>query len=270
MTPIGEGRWAGTFRVSGDAYDRLVGRYSSPLAVLLADAAGIEPGMRALDVGCGPGALTAELAGRLGPAAVAAVDPSPEFAAECRRRHPGVDVREAPAEALPFADTSFDAVLAQLVLQFVGDPATAAAEMRRVLGPGGVVAACVWDFDGGMRALRAFWDAALATDPAAPDEATTLRFGRDGELGELFGSAGFVDVTAGALGVQAGYDDFDDLWQGFMGGVGPSGAYCASLDDAGRTALQAELARRLGNPTGPFALTARAWHATGRVPAAGG
>ena len=64
------------FRVAATAYDRFVGRYSGQLAGALCDAAGVAPPMRALDVGCGPGALTAELVARLGRGAVVAVDPS--------------------------------------------------------------------------------------------------------------------------------------------------------------------------------------------------
>ncbi len=255
---------AATFHVSGSAYDRLIGRYSPSLAHAFADAAGIAPGMRALDVGCGPGALTSELARRLGAPNVAAVDPSREFVAECRARNPGVDVREASAEALPYADGSFDAVLAQLVLHFVPDPEAAASQMRRVLRRGGVAAACVWDLGGGMRVLRAFWDAACALDPDAPDEAATRRFDRDGEIAALFAEAGLREVTSGALDVRSGYEDFDDLWEGFLGGVGPAGRYCASLDPARRDALRVELAVRFGHPAGPFALDARAWYATGR------
>jgi SAM-dependent methyltransferase len=241
-----------------------MGRYSRDLARAFADAGGITPGMRVLDVGCGPGALTAELARRLGAANVAAVDPSPEFVAECRHRNPGVDVREASAEALPFPDESFDAALAQLVLHFVRDPDTAVAEVRRVLRPGGVAGACVWDFGGGMRLLSAFWEAASSLDPGSPVEFATRRFGRDGEIAGLLSGAGFREVAGGALDVTAGYADFDDLWEGLRGGVGPAGAYFASLDEAGTAALRAELWRRLGSPTGPFTLTARAWYASGR------
>ena len=260
----GDVRGAATFRVSGRAYDRLVGRYSPRLAAALADAAGARAGQAALDVGCGPGALTAELAQRLGSARVSAVDPSGPFVKECRTRVPGVDVREAPAEALPHADGSFDAVLAQLVLHFVTDPPLAVSEMRRVLRPGGVAAACVWDFGSGMRVLRAFWDAALALDPQAPDEATTMRFGRDGEIAALFRAGGLGEVASGALEVEAPYADFDDLWSGFTGGAGPAGAYCSSLDAAEQQALRDDLRARLGDPVGSFTLPARAWYATGR------
>src|SRR5579859_2924084 len=137
-----------------ESYDRFIGRYSKPLAVALADAAGVEGGMRALDVGCGPGALTVELVRRLGSGSVSAVDPSDTFVAACAQRNPGVDVRVGPAEALPFESASFDAALMQLVLNFVEDPRASLAEVSRVLRSGGTAAACVWDDDGGVRMLR--------------------------------------------------------------------------------------------------------------------
>ena len=214
---------ASTFRVAGSAYDRFMGRYSRPLAATFADAVGIAGGQRVLDVGCGPGALTEELVRRVGASGVSAVDPSEPFVEECALRNPGVDVRLGKAEELPFADGAFDAVVAQLVLHFVSDPAAAASELRRVLRPGGSAAACVWDFAGGMRMLRLFWDAALTVDPSAPDEATTLRFGRDGEIGTLFTEIGLHDVTSGALEVETTYAGFDDFWAGFLSGAGPGG-----------------------------------------------
>ena len=262
---MSEAHGPSTFQVSGEAYDRFVGRYSTPLARAFADVAAVDAGVIALDIGCGPGALTAELVRRLGPGAVAAIDPSDPFVAECRRRNPGVDVRLASGEALPFADQTFDRALSQLVLHFVADPAAAAAETRRVLRPGGIAAACVWDFHDGMRLIRHFWDAALSIDPGAPDEAATLHFGRDGEIGELFTSAGFGEVTTGAIAVEAAYDDFGDLWSGFTGGPGPAGAYCTSLASDQRDRLRDELRRSLGDPHGAFSLSARAWYATGRA-----
>jgi SAM-dependent methyltransferase len=254
---------AATFRVPGSAYDAFMGRYSRPLAVTFADAAGVAAGQRVLDVGCGPGALTGELVRRVGASEVAAVDPSEPFVEDCARRNPGVDVRLGAAEALPFADSSFDAALAQLVLHFVSDPAVAAAEMRRVLRPGGTAAACVWDFGEGMQMLRLFWDAALAVDPSAPDEASSLRFGRDGEIGSVFTEAGLHEVMTGALEVEVRYEGFDDFWAGFLGGSGPAGSFCVSLKPKQQGALRAELCRGVGDPQGAFTLPARAWYALG-------
>jgi SAM-dependent methyltransferase len=257
---------AATFRAGASAYELLVGRYSPALAVAMADVAGVRAGQRALDVGCGPGALVAELVRRLGTEAVVAVDPSPPMVAEARARHPGVDVREGRAEALPFEDASVDVALAQLVLHFVSEPDAALAELRRVVRPGGVVVACVWDFGaGGMRVLAGFWQAAMAVDPDAPDEARTMRFARDGEIAALFAAGGLHDVVAGALDVEAPYTGFDDLWAGFLGGAGPAGAYAVAQTPERQAAIRDELRARLAVPDGPFTLPARAWYGLGRV-----
>jgi SAM-dependent methyltransferase len=255
------------FRVSTDAYDRFVGRYGAELAAALIEFTRVEPGMRALDVGCGPGALTSALAARLGAPNVCAVDPSEPFAEACRARVPGVEVRVASAEALPFADGSFDATLSQLVVNFMRDAEAGVRELVRVTRPGGVVASCVWDYAGEMTLLRTFWDAAREVDPgaAAADEGATMRWCTDGELAELWRSAGLRDVRFTPLVVHADYADFEDLWWPLPTGVGPAGAFCKSLDDDGRTALHDALRRRLGVGDGPFELTARAWAVAGLV-----
>lgn len=256
---------AANFQVPGEAYERFMGRYSRLLATKLADAAGVEAGQTVLDVGCGTGALTEELVRRLGAPNVVAIDPSEPFVAACARRYPGVDVRLGRAEELPYENGRFDAAIAELVLHFVSDPAAAASEMRRVVRPGGVVAACVWDLDDGMRMLRLFWDAALAIDSAAPDEARDLRFGKDGEIGALFQAAGLDDVLTGSLEVEARYESFADFWEPFLRGPGPAGAYCVSLEPEQQERLRDDLRERLGSPTGPFTLPASAWYATGRA-----
>lgn len=257
---------ARSFLASGQAYDAFMGRYSRPLAIAFADAVGVTAGQSALDVGCGPGALTGVLVDRLGPGAVSAFDPSPSFVTECARRHPGVTVRPGRAEAMPFDEGRFDCALAQLVLHFVSDPGQAAHEFCRVLRPGGLAAACVWDFAEGMQMLRLFWDAALDVDPEAPDEAQTLKFGRQGEIAELFSSAGVGDITETTLTVRSRYVGFEDLWSGFLAGIGPAGSFCVSLADEQRADLRAGLFERLGSPSGAFTLTAKARCAYGRSP----
>lgn len=258
--------YGGAFDTTGSAYDSFMGRYSLPLAVLFADAADVVAGQTALDLGCGPGALTGVLVDRLGADAVAAIDRSPQFVTECTARHPGVDVRIARVEELPFDDDVFDRVLSQLVLHFVEEPARAATEVSRVLRPGGSFAACVWDFEHEMEMLRHFWDAALAIDPSAPDEARTLRFGRVGELSALLDEAGFSHVAESSLEVASTYSGFEELWSGFLAGIGPAGSYCVSLSDERRGALRAELYRRLGSPGGMFTLRATARCAVGATP----
>lgn len=263
---MGEVEGARTFGVAGATYDSFMGRYSRLLADPFANAAGVVAGQTAVDVGCGPGALTGVLVDRLGADAVVACDPSPRFVLECSARHTGVHVESGRAESVPFETGRFDHAMAQLVLHFVSEPDQAASEMMRVVRSGGRVSACVWDFDDGMEMLRGFWDAALELDPAAPDEARTLRFGRPGEIAQLFSGAGLTDVVESTLQVWSSYSAFDELWQGFLAGVGPAGAYCASLPDEERRHLHAALFRRFGSPAGPFRLGAVARCAVACVP----
>ena len=260
-----------TFLASAAAYDRHVGRYGRQLAEALIDFAGVERGMRVLDVGCGPGALTAVLAERVGAAHVAGADPSAPFAEACRARVPDAEIVVAPAEELPFPSDTFDAALSQLVVNFMNDARAGVSEMARVTRRGGVVGSCVWDYAGEMTLLRAFWDAAREVEPergAAADEGAVMRWCREGELAQLWAAAGLVDVRERALVVRAAYDSFDDLWAPFPSGVAPSGAFTQSLDDAARGALREEYRRRLGVGDGPFELTARAWAVAGKVPSA--
>jgi SAM-dependent methyltransferase len=248
-----------SFDVSPDAYTRFMGRYSEPLAILFADLAGIRPGQRALDVGCGPGALTAELARRVGEDAVSAVDPSQPFAAAVRRRWPRADVRVAAAEELPFGDNTFEVTVAQLAVHFMSRPVAGLREMARVTRPGGVVAACVWDHAGGRGPLTAFWQAVRELDPGAPDE-SGLAGVREGHLAQLFGQAGLSVTLDTALTVQLRHLTFEEWWEPFTLGVGPAGAYVASLDQEHRAALR-EHCRGMLSP--PVNVSATAWAVTG-------
>ena len=249
-----------TFDVAADAYDRFMGRYSTLLSPQMADLAGAQAGQRALDVGCGPGALTSELVSRLGAASVAAVDPSEPFVVAARARHPGVDVRRATAEHLPFGDGEFDATLAQLVVHFMTDPVAGLAEMRRVTRRGGVVVACVWDHAGGGGPLSAFWESARELDPGVHDE-SGLAGARAGHLAELFALAGLGEVAETTVTASLEHRSFEEWWEPYELGVGPAGAYAAALDPERLADLRERCRRRL--PAAPFVLTARAWAARG-------
>ena len=238
-----------------------MGRYSEPLAPRFADLAGVRPGQRVLDVGCGPGALTAELVSRAGMDAVSAVDPSASFAAAVQERLPGMDVRLSAAEQLPFPDDAFDAALAQLVVHFMADPVLGLREMGRVTRPGGVVAACVWDHAGGRGPLAVFWRAVRELDPAAEDE-SGLAGVREGHLAALFAQAGLGGTQGTTVTVRVRHASFEQWWEPFTLGVGPAGAYVASLTPDRRAALREQCRRLL--PAGPVEISASAWAATGR------
>ena len=248
------------FDVAADAYDRFMGRYSRLLAPGFADFAGVAAGMRVVDVGCGPGALTAELVAR--DARVSAADPSEPFVDAVRERFIGVEVRQAVAESLPFADGQFDAALAQLVVHFMSDPVAGLAEMARVTTAGGTVAACVWDIAGGRSPMSPLWTAVrtlgldLGEESARPGTSA-------GELGAFFEQAGLAGVEEGELPVELEYAAFDEWWQPFTLGVGAAGQALAQLAPDRLAAVRAEAQASLGDP--PIRVPAVVWAARGRA-----
>jgi SAM-dependent methyltransferase len=251
-----------TFNVAADAYTRFMGRFSEPLAVQFAQVADLQAGQRVLDVGCGPGALTAQLVERLGVDAVSAIDPSASFVAALRERFPEIGVQSGVAEQLPFPADHFDAALAQLVVHFMTDPVSGLAEMARVTRPGGLVSACVWDHAGGGGPLTTFWGAVHDIDPGAHDEAE-LAGAREGHLAELFEAAGLNQVEPMSLTVNVGFPTFEDWWEPFTLGVGPAGAYVTQLDQTDQENLRLRCAQLL--PATPFHISASAWCVRGRA-----
>jgi SAM-dependent methyltransferase len=249
-----------SFSVAAEDYDRFMGRYSIPLAERFANFAGIGSGLQVLDVGCGPGALTRELVNRLGPGAVSAVDPSESFVAAATERLPGVTVRHAAAEHLPFEDGRFDAALAQLVVHFMSDPVAGLREMRRVTRAGGTIAACVWDHAGDRGPLSPLWDAARELDSSVEGE-SGLAGARHGHLAELFEAAGLHETYAGVLEVEVQHPSFEEWWEPFTLGVGPAGGYVMGLDPQKRDRLRELCRERLR--AAPFAISAHAWAARG-------
>jgi ubiquinone/menaquinone biosynthesis C-methylase UbiE len=261
---------AGFFAVS-DAYERFMGRWSRRLAPMFASFADVRDARAVLDVGSGTGALTRAVAGAAPSASVVGVDPSAAYVAQAQAQTPDSRVRFVigDAQALEFGDASFDRVVSLLALNFVPDPVRAVREMMRVTRPGGIVAVAVWDYPDRMQMLRAFWDAAVARDPAAAmrDE-RRMRFARQGELAALWREHGLSAVDEQPLTIETTFTSFDDYWLPFLGGQGPAGAYAMSLPEADRDALRTALLRQLadGDPTRPITLEARAWAVRGVVP----
>lgn len=245
-----------TFDTGADLYGRFMGRYSEPLAASFVEAAGVTAGQRVLDVGCGPGALTSRLVDLVGVDRVAAVDPSAPFADATRSRFPGLDVRNASAEDLPFPDDHFDAALAQLVVHFMSDPVAGLREMGRVTRPGGTVAACVWNLADGKSPLSAFWEAVADLDPTVVGE-SLLPGARDQHLVELAQEAGLRNPVQSVLTVRVRHETFEDWWEPYTYGVGPAGDHVAGLDEEQREALRSHCAERLG--PAPFDIVGDAW-----------
>ena len=251
---------------AGDAYEAYVGRWSRLVAAAFLSWLDVPPGRRWLDVGCGTGALTAAVVAEAGPAAVVGVDPSAGFVASARISFPQAAFVVGDAQALPLPAGHADVTVSGLALNFVPDPGRAVAEFARVTAAGGVVAAYVWDYAEGMGLMRAFWDAAVALDPAAAalDEGQRFPLCRPEPLARLWASAGLDDVTVRPLDVPTVFTGFDDYWRPFLGGQGPAPGYAMSLSEERRLALRELLRSRL--PDGTIALTARAWAVRGTVP----
>ncbi|MEV4702029.1 class I SAM-dependent methyltransferase [Actinoplanes sp. NPDC049316] len=246
----------------GDAYEAYVGRWSRRVAHEFVTWLAVPPGRRWLDAGCGTGALTAA-ARAAGAQRVLGVDPSLGFL----RQNTG-DRVAGDARALPLGDGRFDAVVSGLALNFVPDPARAAAEFARVTAPGGTVAAYVWDYAGGMTMMRLFWDAAAEADPdGGQDEGTRFPLCRPEPLAALWRDAGLADVAVRPVEIPTEFTGWDDYWQPFLGGQGPAPAYLAALGDDKRVAVREALRRRVPvEPDGSIRLTARAWAVRGIRP----
>jgi ubiquinone/menaquinone biosynthesis C-methylase UbiE len=243
------------FSGSGDAYDRFMGRYSTQLATDFADFAGVVAGMRVLDVGAGTGALTQELATRVGAANVAAAEPSPDYVRVLRDRFGGAVVEQAPAADLPWDDGAFDAALAQLVVVFVEDAPAAFRELARVTNPGGVVATTMWEVEGVdmMNALNE------VRRQLRPDGFMPSREYRDEpSLRALFEQCGLEDVETTTLEVAVEYESVDELWEPAIHVGGPGGPVADALGPEDLARGRAIFDEALGRPTGTFCLSGRA------------
>ena len=253
--------------VSGE-YEPYMGRWSRVLAAAAVDWLDAPAGLRWLDVGCGTGALSEAIVVGAAPISLVGVDPSEAYVglASARLRGAPATFEIGQAAPLPLTDESVDRVASGLVLNFVPDAVAAVREMSRVLVPGGVAMAYVWDYADGMQMLRRFWDAAIAEDSAAEelDEGPRFPICRPGGLERCFAEAGMTDLVAGPLVIDMVFRDFDDYWRPFLGGQGPAAGYCTSVSPEARAALRARLQGALPvQEDGSIPLTARAWAVRG-------
>ncbi|MBV9432271.1 MAG: class I SAM-dependent methyltransferase [Hyphomicrobiales bacterium] len=258
--------------VDAAQYEQMMGRWSRELAALFIDFVGVRDGESVIDVGCGTGSLTFALLDAARDLRLTAIDYSPVFldAARAKPKAETVRFEQADATALPFADASFDRALSLLVLHFVPESKRALAEMRRVVKPGGRVAAAVWDGSGGYLAQRLFWDTAACLLPSG-DEARKRAYSRPlsrkGEMRSAFLEAKLADVVETSLTIRMNYADFADYWGPIAAGEGPLGAFFQKLDAKEKATIErgVRAAFQGGGPDGPRSFIASAWACSGRV-----
>jgi SAM-dependent methyltransferase len=256
---------------AGDLYEPYVGRWSRRVAKELLNWLAVPAGKDWLDVGCGTGALIQTIIETENPNSVIGIDPSPGFIeyAKARIASPRARFEVGDAQSLPIDTASLDVAVAGLVLNFVPQPPRAVAEMARVVRPGGIVAAYVWDYAGKMELMRYFWDAAVALDPGVIelDEGRRFPICQPKPLAEMFAQAGLSEVEVRPIDVATDFRDFDDYWSPFLGGQGPAPGYALSLSDERRAALRETIRSKLpSTKDGSLHLIARAWAARGRKP----
>lgn len=257
---------------NADAYEQLMGRRSGRLADQLIAFAGIEPGDRVLDVGCGTGSLTLALAARAEPAAITGIDIAPAYIAYASERacDPRLSFVTGDAVAMAFPAGSFDRCYSLLALNFMSDPMQALRRMCGATRPGGTVAVAVWDFPGGLVYQRVFWDTAAALDPEA-DRARARHYASPltgpGELAAAFRQVGLDDARDTTLTIRIEYADFADYWRPIANAQGPVGDYVKQLDSAALDRLTETVRRAYlaGRPDGLRSIAASAWAASARV-----
>jgi len=255
-----------------EAYQQFMGRWSRLLAPPLLDFTGIPDAGKVLDVGSGTGALAFTIAEKKPHSQVVGIDPSKEYVAYASAKNPfpkRATFEVGDAQQLHFSNALFDHSLSLLVFNFIPDSAKALREVIRVTKPGGIISAAVWDYGGGMRMLRVFWDAVIAHAPAADKrDERHMPLCHQGELSALWEHAGLGNVKEQPLDITLHFKSFADFWDPFLLGQGPAGAYVKTLDKNNRESLRTEIKQKLSatSESAPLSMTARAWVVQGTVP----
>ena len=226
----------------GAAYERLMGRWSLLAGAQFLDWLTPAPGQTWLDVGCGNGAFTEVIATRAAPAMLIGIDPSDAQIAYARQRPgaKGATFQIGDAQALPFADASFDLAVMGLVIAFIPDPARGLAELVRVIKPGGTVATYMWDLPGGGLPLAPMFRAlAQIGRPGQmpPSSAISTQAALDG----LWHAAGLTDIRSAVVTIRTTFDDFEDFWTSVTGSAGPQARTLQSLSPEELTMLRQRL-----------------------------
>jgi len=257
------------------AYERWMGRWSRRLAPSFVAFAELPRGAKLLDVGSGTAALSLALLEGVPGASVLGIEPAAAYVSYCRNQnsHDHLRFEIGDAQALPFANDSFDAALSLLILQELSDAPLALREMCRVTRPGGSVVASQWDFAAGMPMLALFWDTVqevVATEAARKAAADCMAVDHPDEaaLQDLWRQAGLLDVASARQEVEMTFASFADYWAPFLSNVTPTSSYAGTLPSDQLAEIEQRLRQRTHGDAsdGPFSLTAYAWAARGKVP----
>ncbi len=254
----------------GASYEAFIGRWSRAAARSFVGWLDPVPGLRWLDVGCGTGALSTAIVQSAEPLSVTGCDPSAPFIAyaSAQNHDPRLSYQVATLEDLPQTPGGYGGIISGFVLNFIADPVEAIKSMMNRMGPGGLVAAYVWDYTGRMDFLQTFWEAAVTLDAAAKhlDESQRFPLCRPEGLERTFREAGLTRVRTGAFDVPFLFPTFSDYWEPFLAGTGPAPNYVASLSAGQRNQLAESLKRRLDPADGgEIRMTARAWAVRGEI-----
>jgi ubiquinone/menaquinone biosynthesis C-methylase UbiE len=202
-------------------YDDFLGQVTRRLVEPLLHAVAARRGVRMLDVATGPGYTAARAAER--GALVVGVDIAEEMIALASRLHPRLDFRVASAEALPFPDDSFDAVVGNFALLHLARPELAAAEFCRVLVPGGRLALTVWDTPERARLFGVFLDAVTEAGADPPEEIPVgppfFRFSDEQEFARLLADQQLEDIKVETITFSHQVSSPDELWLGLLAGT---------------------------------------------------
>ena len=253
-----------------DAYEQYMGRWSRKIAPLFVDWLAPSQGKRWIDIGCGTGQLSLQIANKCNPSQQIGIDTSEGFLTQAKKYVPSAEFRVGDAQNIDLPDDAVDYAVSGLLLNFIPDKAKALSEMARIVRPEGTVALYVWDYAGQMQIMRYFLDTARPIDPksSAYDDGINAPICRPKALSDAFVAAGLSDVETAATDIPAAFVDFQDYWTPFLGGTGSAPKYCMSLDENTRNKIRDAVRAKL--PTGPdgeILLAVRAWAVKGTVPA---
>jgi SAM-dependent methyltransferase len=253
---------------AADAYEQYMGRWSRKIAPLFVDWLAPPQGKRWIDIGCGTGQLSLQIANKCNPNHHIGIDTSEGFLTQAKKYVPSAEFRVGDAQNIDLPDDIVDYAVSGLVLNFIPDKAKALNEMARIVRPDGTVALYVWDYAGQMQIMRYFFDTARLIDPksSAYDDGINAPICRPKALSDAFTAAGLSHVETTAIDIPAAFVDFQDYWKPFLGGTGSAPKYCMSLDENTRNQIRDAVRAKL--PTGPdgeILLAVRAWAVKGVV-----